>query len=386
MELKSLKFNYFAFALLFLFIAPSSAWLDSVAQRGKNFGQLSANMGKGIVQNVPNMIPSPESIFRLSKQGLLGLPTEALLTAIDKVCSYATAARNSTMPYKQPKLEEMNYVLMTDTENISIPVTESLRLWRHEKFDPQKKVVVMVTGWNSDIDEENSAADGLWAAYRSRGDTNFVLIDTARYVDTLYAWSAFNTMDLGHGLGLGLTELADVVPIDNIHVMGHSLGAHIVGFAGRVFQEKTDRILKRISGFDPARPCFREGEVLQGLGRGDAEFVDIIHSNSGALGKTDPIGDADFYPNGIVSVMPGCVSFLCSHSRAWKYYAESVYKGNEMNFIAKKCGSLYSYETNACIRKEIPMGFSCPSTAKGNFFLKTNSHSPFGRGKFSLFK
>lgn len=43
---------------------------------------------------------------------------------------------------------------------------------------------------------------------------------------------------------------------------------------------------------------FNEGEKLSGLSRGDAQFVDIIHSNSGALGKRDPIGDCDFYPNG----------------------------------------------------------------------------------------
>lgn len=37
-----------------------------------------------------------------------------------------------------------------------------------------------------------------------------------------------------------------------------------------------------------------------GLARGDAEFVDVIHSNAGALGKRDPIGDIDFFPNGIL--------------------------------------------------------------------------------------
>ena len=118
----------------------------------------------------------------------------------------------------------MNYVLLTDAENISIPITESLRLWKHEKFDAKKNVVVMVTGWTSDIDSENSAASSLWAAYKTREDTNFVLIDTARYVDTLYAWSAFNTQELGKGLGKGLAELISVVPLEKIHLMGHSLG------------------------------------------------------------------------------------------------------------------------------------------------------------------
>lgn len=118
----------------------------------------------------------------------------------------------------------MNYVLLTSTENISFPITEAAKLWNHEKFDTTKKVVIMVTGWNSDVNDENSAASSLWAAYKSRDDTNFVLIDTARYVDTLYAWSAFNTRELGVGLGKGLAELIKFVPLDYIHLMGHSLG------------------------------------------------------------------------------------------------------------------------------------------------------------------
>lgn len=170
------------------------------------------------------------------------------------------------------------------------------------------------------------------------------------------------------------------------------------------------------------------GEMLQGLGRGDAEFVgetlflllllffhssrglcqtlsisDVIHSDAGGLGKAEAIGDAgqhvhqnnwinrlipdscliiaDFFPNGIVPLMPGCFTIFCSHSRAWEYFAETVVPGNEGNYVAKKCGSLYSYEINACTRKEVIMGFACPNNTKGNFFLKTNSKAPFGQGK-----
>lgn len=138
--------------------------------------------------------------------------------------SLALAAANSTEPYKQPKIEEINYVLLTESENISVPVTEPMKLWKHGNFDPTKKVVILVTGWTSDIAEENSAANALWGAYKARGGYNFILIDTARYVDTLYAWSAFNTMELGTHLGKGLAHLADIVSLENIHLMGHSLG------------------------------------------------------------------------------------------------------------------------------------------------------------------
>jgi len=138
--------------------------------------------------------------------------------------SIALAAGNTTEPYEQPKLADMNYVLLTEAENVSIPINESLKLWRNEKFDASKKVVIMVTGWTSDISDNNEAANVLWDAYKERGDSNFILIDTARYVDTLYAWSAFNTKELGTALGKGIVDLVSVVPLERVHLMGHSLG------------------------------------------------------------------------------------------------------------------------------------------------------------------
>jgi len=367
--------------LLHQYVVVATPGIGSFTDKISDVGRLGVKAGTGIISKVPDLIPTPENLYSISKQTLIGLPFELLLSGIDKLCSIALSANNSTESYKQPKNEEINYVLLTENENISIPVTDSVRLWAHEKFDPSKNVVVMITGWNSDIASENTAADELWKAYKSRGDTNFILIDTARYVDTLYAWSAFNTQELGKAVGMGLAELINYVPLENIHVMGHSLGAHIAGSAGKAFQQETDKLLPRITAFDPAKPCFGEGESLQGVGRGDAEFVDVIHSDAGGLGKPEAIGDADFFPNGIVPLMPGCFTIFCSHSRAWEYYAETVYKGNENSFIARKCGSLHSFEINACIRQEIPMGYSCPTTAKGNFFLKTKSKFPFGLSK-----
>jgi hypothetical protein len=78
--------------------------------------------------------------------------------------------------------------------------------------------------------------------------------------------------------------------------------------------------------------------------------------------------------------MPGCLTIFCSHSRAWEYFAETVIIGNENNFLAKKCGSLNSYDIDACIKTEIPMGIACPKSAKGNFFLRTSTDKPFGKG------
>lgn len=137
-----------------------------------------------------------------------------------------------------------------------------------------------------------------------------------------------------------LNEIGGAFDINGIKMMikwrlflkftGHSLGAHIVGSAGRNLYYKTGKLVPRITGLDPASkesfclisrkktkqfinlticsffsiffwrliqiivklsdPCFNSGEELTGLSRGDAEFVLIIHSNSGGLGKRDPLG------------------------------------------------------------------------------------------------
>lgn len=137
---------------------------------------------------------------------------------------------------------------------------------------------------------------------------------------------------------------------------------------------------------------------MSGLSRGDAEFVDIIHSNPGALGKRDPIGDADFYPNGynycffLINIFfifillcrsldplpPGCFTIVCAHARAYEFYAESVYPGNENSFMGVKCGSLNALNLGYCPGKKFPMGFAVPKNLKGNYFLKTKANSPFG--------
>lgn len=118
----------------------------------------------------------------------------------------------------------------------------------------------------------------------------------------MYSWSAFNTDAIGEVIAQALEILIKTYPIENIHLIGHSLGAHIVSSAGQHLYFKTEKLLPRITGLDPANPCFNEGEALSGLSRGDAQYVDIIHTNPGALGKRDSIGDADFYPNGFVFI------------------------------------------------------------------------------------
>lgn len=104
----------------------------------------------------------------------------------------------------------------------------------------------------------------------------------------------------------------------NVHILGHSLGAHIAGYAGASSSGK----IGRITGLDPARPAF-EAPVFKGqkdrLDPSDAEFVDVIHTCAGTAGFVRAVGHADFYPNGGSFRQPGC-SVLVSRNYSSKIW------------------------------------------------------------------
>lgn len=83
------------------------------------------------------------------------------------------------------------------------------------------------------------------------------------------------------------------------------------------------------------------------------------------MGFKSPIGDSDFYPNG-GGLQPGCplkkdFDGVCSHARAYYYYAESVRSGN---FIATSCDSYKKYKEGSCKEAEkVQMGLYDPDTS-----------------------
>lgn len=97
------------------------------------------------------------------------------------------------------------------------------------------------------------------------------------------------------------------MPLENVHIIGHSLGAQIAGFAGNNLGGRVGRI----TGLDPAKPLFEslvnlENNKPEYLDWNDALFVDVIHTCAGTLGFVSAVGHVDFYPNGGTATQPGC--------------------------------------------------------------------------------
>ncbi|XP_007939810.1 pancreatic lipase-related protein 3 [Orycteropus afer afer] len=198
-----------------------------------------------------------------------------------------------------------------------------------------------------------------------------------------------------------------------VHLIGHSLGAHLAGEAG-------SRIpgLGRITGLDPAGPFFHNTPNEARLDPSDAKFVDVIHTNAVHLlfefgaGTINACGHLDFYPNG-GKYMPGCgdlvtplfeldfntykkeaASFFdCNHARSHRFYAESIL--NPDAFIAYPCRSYEFFKAGKCFHcpKE-----GCPTMGhfadrvhlqsmkhnRAYYFLNTGTFSPFSRWRHKL--
>lgn len=104
----------------------------------------------------------------------------------------------------------------------------------------------------------------------------------------------------------------------------------------------------KIVALDPASPLFSVDDPTTRVATGDADFVEIIHTNGGTLGITHPIGDASFYPNG-GSSQPGCgwdIHGGCAHARAYYFLAESI--ASQTEFRSYQCRSFEQLRRGRC--------------------------------------
>lgn len=170
----------------------------------------------------------------------------------------------------------------------------------------------------------------------------------------------------------------DQLNYKSFYLVGHSLGGQCSGLIGRHLKKISNGefVIPRIYALDPARPGFESKMIFHVNGfdtiaKTDAQYVQIIHTNSGVFGIEKNAGHADFYPNGGRS-QPGCGNPICSHQFAWIFFQQSVRENDK--FLARNCDNFDSFEKAQCESNPIDsMGFSknlyFPS---GNYFLKTH--------------
>lgn len=147
---------------------------NEMVDRGKILIKSLPKFTIKLAGSVKQLLPSAEMIFNVSKQVLVGLPQEVIAYAVHTVCSAAIHV-NAIRPLFVPHVRDMNFELLTpSSENISIPLVKPKALWMHPKFRKDWNTVLLITGWNTDINSSNEAVDVLYSAYANR-NTNFVV-------------------------------------------------------------------------------------------------------------------------------------------------------------------------------------------------------------------
>ncbi|XP_017135824.1 lipase member I isoform X1 [Drosophila miranda] len=251
-------------------------------------------------------------------------------------------------------------------------------------------------------------------AYSSQGYENILVADWSPAASLDYPTSRFAVGKVSLALAKELQRflLRHSIPTAAVHVVGHSLGAHIAGRIGHYF----NGTLGRVTGLDPALPLFTQRSV-DSLRSNAAQFVDVIHTDYPLFGDIRPRGTVDFYPNFGFAPQPGCEdvdliaaskllreAYSCSHNRAVMFYAESI--GMPHNFPAIPCSlkAIKSRHVDSCLREArsrpsqsgtasenmvdsegVFMGEQVSRSATSYFFLATNGAPPYGKGINSKF-
>ncbi|XP_069837854.1 pancreatic lipase-related protein 2-like [Dendropsophus ebraccatus] len=277
-------------------------------------------------------------------------------------------------------------------------------------FQPNRKTRFIIHGF-LDNGKKSWMVDMCQAMLQVE-NVNCICVDWKGGSRALYTQAANNIRVVGAEVAYFIKTLKELYnyPPSNVHLIGHSLGAHAAGEAG-----KRHPGIRRITGLDPAEPYFQGTPPEVRLDPSDALLVDAIHTDTLptilklGYGISQTVGHLDFFPNG-GKKMPGCkksqvISHVkpddiiptiddlaaCNHLRSYMYYTESILTPD--GFIGFPSSSYEAFTAG--------VGFPCPNggcprmghyadkykgiTPKGQiFYLNTGDQKTFSRWRYKV--
>ena len=303
-----------------------------------------------------------------------------------------------SLPFAAGDRREIDFKLYTRENPVEPIFLDRMKPedFRNTTFRVGKPVTIIIHGFGAT--GEDAFATFTKNALLRYADWSVLIVDWGELArGTLVAYplvmrrSKFVAEEIADFLEDGLQEHFET-KFSDIHFIGLSLGANIASLAARKLSNSTKdggehTRIRRITALDPTLLFSFDCDGCRGgIHLNDAQFIDVIHTNTWAIGVKDAIGHADFYPNGGL-IQPGCPSKFslwntydllhCPHVRAWMFYLESI--NHPYDFIGWPCQSWENFKTQNCSKgRPQPMGYHTPFTARGSYFLHTKEQSPFG--------
>ncbi|XP_060762303.1 lipoprotein lipase [Neoarius graeffei] len=235
------------------------------------------------------------------------------------------------------------------------------------RFKLDAQTFLVIHGWSVAGLFESWITKLVSALFEREPNANVIVVDWLQRASQHYPTSAENTRLVGRDVAQFINWLEAIgYPLEKLHVLGYSLGAHVAGIAGKLTNSKVNRI----TGFDPAGPTFEHADSLKRLSPDDAKFVDVLHTNTRgspdlSIGIQRPVGHVDIYPNG-GTFQPGCSLrntmrmiatqglynmdqlVKCSHERSVHLFIDSLVNQDQQS-LAYRCSSKEAFYKGLCL-------------------------------------
>ncbi|KAM6363529.1 endothelial lipase [Pluvialis apricaria] len=268
------------------------------------------------------------------------------------------------------------------------------------KFNVTAKTFFIIHGWTMSGMFETWLGSLVSALQEREKDANVVVVDWLSLAHQLYTDAVNNTQIVGKSIARLLDWLQEnpLFQLENVHLIGYSLGAHVAGFAGN----HVHGTIGRITGLDPAGPMFEGVDPSKRLSPDDANFVDVLHTYTRetlgvSIGIQMPVGHVDIYPNG-GDFQPGCglsdvlgaIAYgtigevvKCEHERSVHLFVDSLVNQDKRSF-AFQCTDSSRFKKGICLscRKNRcnGIGYNARKTRNkrnSKMYLKTRADMPF---------
>ncbi|XP_059895414.1 phospholipase A1 member A isoform X2 [Gadus macrocephalus] len=262
-------------------------------------------------------------------------------------------------------------------------------------FNCSRTTKLIVHGYRA-MGSRPSWVEELARALLRAEDSNVLVVDWVFGASFAYNLVLENYKEVAVQVSTLINKLQDQgCKLESFHLIGVSLGAHVAGFIGTIFQGK----IGRITGLDPAGPMFKKANLFDRLDPSDALFVEAIHTDSDYFGISIPVGHVDFFLNGgmdqvgctrsnfdsVLVYFPVYGYVICDHMRALYVYI-SVLNGS-CPLTGIPCSDYEEFLQGRCLSCNGPcptIGLlknsgmtAAPLPTEQKFFLLTTSEPPY---------
>ncbi|XP_035029829.1 phospholipase A1 member A isoform X2 [Hippoglossus stenolepis] len=296
--------------------------------------------------------------------------------------------------YRQQRVKlQVQYLLLTRTNMDCAQTFDQESLTRQPSyFKASRPTKVIVHGYRA-MGSKPSWVKELARALLRAQDANVLVVDWVYGASFAYNLVVQNYKEVALQISVLINQLQEHgCKLESFHFIGVSLGAHVAGFVGTLFEGK----IGRITGLDPAGPMFKGADTFDRLDPSDALFVDAIHTDSDYFGISIPVGHVDFFLNGGMD-QTGCARsrfasmygyVICDHMRALHVYMSALNGSCPMRGIP--CSNYEDFLNGQCVNCDVFKG-TCPTIGlsensgiaispipkEQKLFLLTTSSPPF---------